>query len=231
MMDNAERLMFLGWSKRPQFLAKVEQAKASIQEALTIAPAYVACSWGKDSIALTHLCQAVTPGIPVISFGHPERELLGYQPVIDAYCAEYRPNLFTIDMDGDHVPDKVKTAKLWEGYPVAIVGVRKEESKARSIAITQYGILHQFTTGSRSGSWRCFPLAYWGWEDVWAYIVFHDLPYLDAYNHQSWERGRTTDHLTKGTSKRWQRTRAEAFAHVSPEYHHYLKTQFPEMFQ
>jgi 3'-phosphoadenosine 5'-phosphosulfate sulfotransferase (PAPS reductase)/FAD synthetase len=230
-MDDAERLMFLGWAKRPQFQAKVDQAKASIQDALAIAPAYVACSWGKDSVALTHLCQIIAPDISVISFDHPERALLGYQPVIDAYCNQYHPNLTTIDMEGDHVPDKVKSSQLWEQYPVALVGVRKEESKARSIAVTKYGVLHQFKTGSRVGSWRCFPLAYWNWKDVWAYIVSRELPYLEAYNHQSWERGRTTDHLTKCTSKRWQRTRAEEFAHVSPDYHYYLKTQFPEMFQ
>lgn len=230
-MDNAERLMFLGWAKTRQFKAKVDQAKTTIKDALEIDTAYVACSWGKDSTVLTHLCQQVNRDIPVISFGNPERVFFDYQEVIDRYCNQYHPNLITIELEGDHVPDKVKAAKLWETYPVAIVGVRKEESKARSIAITQYGSIYQFKSGSHAKSWRCFPLAYWNWKDVWAYIVSCDLPYLDAYNHQDWERGRTTDHLTKSTRSRWQRTRAEEFTRVSPDYYHYLKTHFPEMFQ
>lgn len=222
--------MFLGWAKRPQFRAKVEQGKATITEALAIAPAYVACSWGKDSTVLLHLAQQVQADIPVISFGHPDRDVLGYQSVIDIYCRHYNPNLETINIEGDHVPDKLIKARLWDGLPMAIVGVRKEESKARSIAITKYGLLHQFKTGQRAKSWRCFPLGYWGWKDVWAYIVTNNLPWLDAYNHQPWDRGRTTDHLTKTSNKRWQRTRAEEFAKVAPNYYHQLKNQFPEMF-
>jgi 3'-phosphoadenosine 5'-phosphosulfate sulfotransferase (PAPS reductase)/FAD synthetase len=31
--------------------------------------------------------------------------------------------------------------------------------------------------------WRAFPIAYWGWEDVWAYTCLHDLPYLKSYDH------------------------------------------------
>jgi 3'-phosphoadenosine 5'-phosphosulfate sulfotransferase (PAPS reductase)/FAD synthetase len=229
-MDNAERLMFLGWAKRSQFKAKVEQAKATIAEALAIAPAYVACSWGKDSTVLLHLAQQVQADIPVISFGHPDRDLLGYQTVIDSYCHRYSPSIETINIEGDHVPEKLNIAQIWERYPMAIVGVRKEESKARSISVTKYGLLHQFRSGNRTKSWRCFPIGYWGWKEVWAYIVTNDLPYLDAYNRQPWDRGRTTDHLSKTSNKRWQRTRAEEFARVAPDYYHQLKSQFPEMF-
>ena len=230
VMDEAERLMFQAWASMPPYRRKVAQAQSIIKEALEIAPAYVACSWGKDSTVLLHLCQSIQSDIPVVSFGHPERALMGYQSVIDAYCHRHHPNLETIELEGDHVPDKLKQSKLWERYPVAIVGVRKEESKARSIAVTKYGLTYQFTTGDRSGSWRCFPLGYWGWKDVWAYIVSNDLPYLDAYNHQPWDRGRTTDHLSKATSKRWQRTRLEGFATIAPEYYAYLRENYPEMF-
>lgn len=229
-MDDAERLIFQAWSTRPQFRAKVDQAISVIEQALAIAPAYVACSWGKDSTVLLHLCQRIKTNIPVISFGHSDRQFFDYDAVISAYCNRYPTNLEAIDLDGDHVPDKLKSSKLWERYPMAIVGVRKEESKYRSISITRHGLIHQFKTGDRFGSWRCFPLGYWGWKDIWAYITAYDLPYLDAYNHQSWEKGRTTDHLSKATNKRWQRTRLEGFAVIAPEYYAYLRDNCPEMF-
>jgi phosphoadenosine phosphosulfate reductase len=229
-MDKAEQLMFLGWSRLPQFQRKVEQAKAAIRDALAIGPSYVACSWGKDSTVLLHLCQSIGSDIPVISFAHPDRKFFDYERVITAYCQAHPTNLITIDLPGDHVPDKVAATKLWEQYPMAIVGVRREESAHRAKAIARYGLIHQFQSGARAKSWRCFPLGYWGWKDVWAYIVSHDLPFLDAYNHQPLDRGRTTDHLSKATNKRWQRTRLEGFATIAPEYYSHLREQYPGMF-
>ena len=230
-MDDAERLIFLAWSKRTQFRAKVEQSISTIKEALSIAPAYVACSWGKDSTVLLHLAQQVSPGIPAISFGHPDRRFFDYDSVIERYCNQNPTNLITIDIEGDHVPDKVKLTALWRDYPVSLVGVRKEESKYRSMSISKYGLLHQFQSGTQSGAWRCYPLGYWQWKDVWAYIAAHQLPYLEAYDRQSRNIGRTTDHLSKATPRRWQRTRLEHFAKVCPDYYFYLSSNYPEMFR
>lgn len=230
-MDDAERLMFLAWSKRPQFRAKVDQAISVIEQALAIAPAYVACSWGKDSTVLLHLAQQVNPDIAVISFDNPDRLFFDYGRVISEYTEQYSVNLTTIKFKGDHVPDKVKMFALWNDYPMALVGVRKEESQYRSMSIVNYGLTYQFQTGTHAGTWRCYPLGYWGWKDVWAYIVAHRLPYLDAYNRQSFEHGRTTDHLSKTTNKKWHRSRLEQFAKVSPEYYFYLNNNYPEMFR
>jgi phosphoadenosine phosphosulfate reductase len=230
-MDDAERLIFQAWSKRPQFRAKVDQAISVIEQALAIAPAYVACSWGKDSTVLLHLAQQVQPNIPAISFDNSDRRFFDYDRVVKEYTAQHPVNLTTIRYKGDHVPDKVKMFALWNDYPVALVGVRKEESRYRGMAIANYGLLHQFQTGTQAGTWRCYPIGYWGWKDVWAYIVSNDLPYLDAYNHQSFDRGRTTDHLSKTTERRWHRTRLEEFAKIAPEYYFYLNNNYPEMFR
>lgn len=230
-MDNAERLMFLAWSKRPQFNEKVNQSLNVIEQALAIAPAYVACSWGKDSISMLHLVQQLKPEIPVISFGHPERELISnYADVEQRYCHAYSPSLTTLIMQGDHVPDKLRRTELWKTYPLAFVGLRKEESDKRSISISKYGLIHQFTSGLRRGTWRCCPLGWWGWKDVWAYIVANNLPYLDAYDLQSKDRGRTTDHLSKTVTKTWQQRRLSGLLKSSPDYYHYLKEHYPEMF-
>jgi len=230
-MNKEDELMFAGWSRLSMFKRKVWQAKELIKESLSIAPAYVACSWGKDSIVLTHLCQSIQHDIPVISFSHPERELISnYKEVESTYCDRFSPQLITISIQGDHVPVKVSETKLWKKYPVALVGLRTEESSNRSRSLRKYGLIHQFKTGNRAGTWRACPIGWWGWKDVWGYIVANKLPYLETYNQLSFSKGRTTDHLSKETNKWWQRKRLEEFAITAPGYYHYLRDNYPEMF-
>jgi 3'-phosphoadenosine 5'-phosphosulfate sulfotransferase (PAPS reductase)/FAD synthetase len=219
--------MLWQWAQLPQFKRKVEKAKEVIAEALSIAPAYVAISWGKDSTALLHLTQQIKPDVTAVSFTHPERDIISnYSEVVGQYAAKNSTNLINIELDGDHVPAKVQQARLWESLPMAIVGVRKEESKARAITGSKYGLIHQY----KSGSWRCHPLLYWGWKDVWAYLISKDLPYLKWYESQSIERGRTTDHLSKTIDKSWQVRRLESFAASNPDYYDWLKTNHKELF-
>lgn len=230
-MNESERILFQFHAKKAAFQNKLAQSRLLIEQALQIDKACVYLSWGKDSICLVHLCQQILPDIPIISFGHPEREeIANYQEVEAQYCKAFSPNLTTILMAGDHVPAKVNEAKLWEIYPVSILGIRKEESQKRSIAISKYGATYQYKSGVKSGSWRCFPLAFWSWLDVWGYIAVNDLPYLNAYESQTWERGRTTDHFSKNTSKRWQNTRLHTLQTVNPNYYRYLQINHPEMF-
>lgn len=223
-MDEADRLMFLGWSKTQNFKKKVEQAKQVISDALAIAPAYVACSWGKDSIVLTHLCQQIQSDIPVISFGHPERNFISnYAEIEQAYCDRFAPKLITIQIDGDHVPVKVRQAKLWETYPVALLGLRKEESSKRRFALNRYGKIHQY----KGRGWRACPLSDWKENDVWSYIVSYSLPYLKAYDLGA---KRTTDHVSKTSRQDYQASRLEEFRRLSPKYYQYLQEHFPEVF-
>ncbi|MFM7373139.1 MAG: hypothetical protein ACKO2Z_36235, partial [Sphaerospermopsis kisseleviana] len=60
--------MFEGWAKLPQFKKKVDQTKSIIKQALAIAPAYVAVSWGKDSVVMLHLCQQIKPDIIAVNY-------------------------------------------------------------------------------------------------------------------------------------------------------------------
>ena len=230
-LTQSERGVFSAWAKRPAFLAKVEAARNIIIKSFEIAPCYVGISWGKDSIVLLHLAQQVSPEIPAISFTHPDRDLIAnYADVEAEYCHQFSPNLINISMDGDHVPDKVNAARIWDTYPVALLGIRKEESQKRSIAISQYGVTYQYQSGARKGSWRCFPLAFWTWQDVWAYTAASDLPCLNAYALQPKSTGRTTDHFSKSASKTWQQTRLAKLQQINPNYFRHLQQTYPEMF-
>lgn len=224
LMDENERIALEGWAKLPCFKRKVEQAQEIIRQGLAIAPGYVACSWGKDSIVLMHLAQQIKPDIPVISFGHSDRELISnYAETEKTYCDQFFPNLETINIAGDHVPLKVKRAKLWERYPVAFIGLRKEESARRRYILCRYTAIYQY----RSKNWRVCPLSDWLKTDIWSYIVQHKLPYLKLYDAGA---ERTTDHVSKTSKFQYQAERLETFRKIAPEYYQYLKEVYPEMF-
>lgn len=61
-----------------------------------------------------------------------------------------------------------------EGYDLAFVALRAEESVKRRLRIRAGRSLGPIT--------ECWPLASWSWRDVWAYIVTNDLPYLSLYD-------------------------------------------------
>lgn len=230
-MDEAERLMFQAWAKMPQFKAKVERTKVTIKEAMAIAPAYVACSWGKDSTVLLHLCQDVDQNVQVLFWTDPEQHLLGnYSEVIHGYCSRFHPNYLEIDVAGDRVPEKVSASKPWEQWPMALIGIRKEEGGKRKHGV-KYGCIHQYQSGGKLGTWRAWPILHWTWRDVWAYLLLYEIPYLAAYDHplaQHKSKSRTCNLFAKnaGNTKGLGSGRIADLRRINPEYYDYLKTNF-----
>lgn len=231
-MELREREAFAAYANLPAFKRKVDKSLAVIREALKLGPAYVAVSWGKDSVVMLHLCQQIKPDILAISFTHPEREMISnYADVIFQYKKQFGLKLKNISIEGDHVPQKVSQAKLWEKWPVGFIGLRKEECDRRSMALLKHGLLHQYQSGGKAGSWRCCPVGWFTWRDIWAYICVNNLPYLSIYDQLSREKGRTTDHLSKTMGKAWQQRRMEELKLAAPEYYKYLRQKHGESFQ
>jgi len=234
-MNEVERDAFNGWALTPRFSRKVEQASRIIEEALKIGPAYVACSWGKDSIVMLHIAQRIMPNIRVVHFSDARQDMLdNYSEVINEYTTRFPINYLDLQLGGDRVPHNVARAKLWEEFAVAIVGVRKEESNKRKIIIAQYGTIHQYTSGKQKGSWRAYPLAFFSWQDVWSYIVRFNLPYLKSYDHpgnqnRSLSRTCVRVAVNKRNPSAMQFGRIAYIRQFAPEYWHYLAEFYPEI--
>lgn len=232
-MKETDRKAFAIHATLNVFKSRVERAKASIAEALTVAPAYVACSWGKDSVALLHLTQQVMPDVPVIFFVAAEQEMLdNYQATIEKYRTLFPTNYLELDLVGDRVPDKVKASNVWELYPMALIGLRAEESVGRRMSLRKHGLIHQFKTGAAKESWRACPLAWWSWRDVWAYTIVNNLPYLTSYDHwaqESYQHSRTCNLLAKKNTKGTQWGRIAILKQRAPEYYQYLQLHYPEI--
>jgi phosphoadenosine phosphosulfate reductase len=174
-MNHQEREAFIAYSELPAFKNKVLKTLEVIRSALAIAPAYVSLSWGKDSIVMLHLCQQVQADILAVNFADELQHLQdSYAEVERDYCQSFSTKLLRIASDGKLLHD----IKTLTATPMSMIGCRADESRHRRIAIARYGLIHQYA----DGRWRCFPLARWKSQDVWAYTASRGLPHLKSYD-------------------------------------------------
>lgn len=234
-MDEAERLAFLGRAKLAGFKRKVDKSKELIKKAIDVAPAYVSCSWGKDSIVMLNLVQDIKPDILVLHYASPESAAgitANFPDVIARYREQfphtnYRELVALPEWANtpDTIPDRLALI-LPPEYKLAFVGLRKQESRPRRIALRKYGTLHQYQSGNQRGTWRCCPLADWRTEDIWTYIISRNLPYLDTYDkHPSGTNARTNPHARFWYNKDTMLSQSEraALRKHNPELDNYLK--------
>lgn len=232
-MDEAEKLICEGWVTLPQYKHKVERARAIVAEALKLGKAYVATSWGKDSTVLLHLAQSLKPDIPAIHWRTPKQELLDdYNRVIREYCDRFPTSYQEIELPLETtIPTGVRESRIWEQYPVSLVGVRAEENpRLRGTSLRRYGAIHQL----KQGYYRVWPLGWWHWRDVWAYVVANDLPYLSSYDHPASgdrDRSRSTNVMpfVGGGSKSQRLGRIAQIRATAPEAYAFLKEFYPEI--
>ena len=233
-MESREREAFLAYSHLPKFKRRVAEALEVIQEALAIAPSYCAVSWGKDSVVMLHLCQQLESDILAVNIADEYQHLQdSYAQVELDYVGRFKPNLQKIiSTDGKFNPIY---QQLKSSTPMALVGCRAEESKVRKMAICKYGLIHQYDDGRH----RAFPLAWWKWQDVWAYICLNDLPYLRSYDAIiSGDRSESRSAIIHGFNLH-KRTHLEGIVaekslfsklkQTSPEYYQLYCELFPEV--
>lgn len=187
-MTPSERAGFLSHALTARYRRAVARAGEIIAEALAeLPPAFVAASWGKDSVAMLHQILCQHPDAPVVHVGDRHEDWLSnYSAVRDAFravapIADYHH--IETEIGGQSVTAAINATDLPARYPTRFLGLRMEENGARVYALRRYGAIHQYTSGEQAGQWRVCPLIGWSWRDVWAYITVNELPHLDAYDH------------------------------------------------
>lgn len=163
-------------------LRRVDQACAAIASFAAADHCYAGVSWGKDSTVLAHLVLAAAPKVPLVwvrvePIRNPDCLL-----VRDAFLKRYTWAVYReveVWCTRDAAGEWHAKGTLERGFGVAardygkryVSGVRGEESGARKKRAMRGHVLG--TT--------CAPLAFWGQEDVFAYLYAHRLPVHPAY--------------------------------------------------
>lgn len=189
-MRESWRRCFLAHSETPEYRRALREAEETIASALARAQKpYVAFSGGKDSTALLHLVLQQQPDVMVLHWDYGrhfmpwplEREvrrnarLLGARHLrIESSPLYERLGRQAYNIWGKVFLGQVAPALAREGYDLAFVGLRAEESWARRARIRRQRYLSAIP--------ECWPLASWTWLDVWAYIISNKLPYPSYYD-------------------------------------------------
>lgn len=187
--------------KTSEYRRHVDYTKQIIHAAQEKGKCVISWSAGKDSTAMTHLIKALYPEMPIIiqfddcdwpekrpyaervakahgwdfhavepSFSVWEKSLQ-CQIGFDNICAQ--SHKLTKDSFLSLLNDKQREL----GCQVVFLGLRSQESRSRRLNLATRGELYQL----KNGEWRCCPLARWTPEDVFAYLIDHDVEINPCY--------------------------------------------------
>lgn len=242
-------------TRLPVYSRRVERARSVVAEALAVGPTAIMVSGGKDSVALLHLARQINPEIPAF-FVNDGAQLPWTLEVIDR-LRQMGHAIMTLDtvislpdmyrkvgMLGYDGPDRLDGEWHWTtddfrrvlidepservrdmGYPVHLLGLRADESWARMVNRRAHGVIY----GRKNGVTIACPLADWSGEDVFAFIVSHDLPLSPIYlqpDDPERERRRTAAVLIDEAARmgEWRRIRE-----LLPDYWAELASEFPSI--
>lgn len=199
-MSPAEIVAFRAHAKTPGYRRRFAEMTAFLAERLD-GCCYVSFSAGKDSSVVADACHRARPGIPILMVdpGCPnwwlddERSLWRQHAVRRGWNLRLFPwdawRTLAAGRDADTVGHHAVMVRsmfadltTWadaHGLMTRVMGLRAEESPGRRMSAAIHGPDHVYADGRR----RLLPIAGWGWRDVWAYIVTHDLPWLSVYDH------------------------------------------------
>ena len=205
-------------SRSSRFLKRVNEAKEIIKDILPLLQnPYIAFSCGKDSSVLAHLVMQITPKIPLCFLSSGETRIVhNVDDVINWFKArgatveeilidrvfseEWKHATWTEQRKAGKHDLELLNAGNWDGV---FMGLRIEESpnRKRSLLMLQTEGLPPFcyrykeTNKKRGNIIRCCPLARWTADDIGAYLVTNNIPFLRQYHKYGME-ARTTARLT-----------------------------------
>lgn len=194
----------------------IDKAKSAIAKHPTHA---ISTSWGKDSVALLHLCASVFDRIVVVNARYPNaaERFADMDRVRDLVLS--RPDMTKVNYV------EVSTPGEWEMYERAGGGFSEAITAAQKSAVRWWK--ENFETNMRkaiekfncagvflglradesharrmnvimrgqeytkqNGTEVCLPIAKWSGLNIWSYLVAKELPWLRIYDEASCERER-----------------------------------------
>ena len=174
----------------PTIKRKVEETKKNIKVAIQgSSNRYIAFSFWKDSTVLSHLVNSVEK-TKNIFFCSDESDYM-YEYFEREVEFMYRSTISNHKWDmQDYLDNKYKIVDSYSElmkdnwYDLYFVGLRAEESNARRITISmtaKTNMIHTYTTWKK----RSNPIWFWTEKEIWIYIAYHKLKFLDVYKTQS----------------------------------------------
>lgn len=177
--------------------------------------AYLALSWGKQSIVLAHIIYQICPETPMIFLRSWETyHYHNYENIIKDFASKYQINYIEHYKDNvswnnwnwkktrDYGQNDIQNMadEIYPEWDGVIMGLSKDESVARriscSISNTDWKTIFRYKTGK----YRCTPIQFWKQEDLSAYISSNGITLLNAYDHTGL-KGRTTARITRNSAE------------------------------
>ena len=157
-----------------------------------IGSCYVAFSTGKDSSVIAHAVHARYPDVPIlmVDSDNPYRWTKADAEKWTAYIERMKWNFTAFKWAKSKVVagklDKLHASMFAElqehaearGWTQRIMGMRQEESHSRAMLVATKGDEYDYVDGGSA----LLPIARWTTNDVWAYIVTNDIPWLTVYD-------------------------------------------------
>jgi 3'-phosphoadenosine 5'-phosphosulfate sulfotransferase (PAPS reductase)/FAD synthetase len=187
----------LFFSKLPQFINKENKTLNNIllMQEKSIKN-YVACSWGKQSIIVSHMVFKIDNSVPIVFFDGEDSELIAdFKNISKQFCDRFKINYICIHNSERHLKTSAKQFTQNGEYTGFYMGLSKCESKGRRYALNK---ARNDIFLYKNGIYRCCPLADWSIQDCAAYIAKYDLPLLKMYKKYGLY-SRTSAGVTPGT--------------------------------
>lgn len=161
-------------------LERLEQRAVAEVRAFSRERRYVSVSWGKDSVVTAAIARRADPAIPLVWCTTGSQTNPDCPGVRDAYLSDWPSPYEEVAVDpGDLADDGGRRAARREArrdandmYGCRITGVRAEESTTRRMSAAVHGVATEET---------CRPILRWTTVDVFAYLIWRDLPIHPAY--------------------------------------------------
>jgi len=254
-MQKHERERYRLHAKLPAYRRNVVRAQELITRALIEVPGVWAmcASGGKDSGAMMAMALQTGWSGPVVHYvargEMPEENTRLLRELCDRYSLE----LHEVPVPGPweaweavghffavpETPEEKAAYRRFEldwsaandyaeqqGWVGQFMGMRKEESKRRSMVLGKRGGLYK--TQSRS-TWTCCPLMQWKGPDIWACLLENDMPWLSVYDDAPRGREMERSEFTWFEESLWRHGQVQEFRQRFPERWARLCARWPEI--